>query len=218
MNESRFKTEFGVFFRGLEGLKPLFDGLVVHWWEAAKLRIKILVVDYCKRRARLERQLEGLHSCLNYGGRENLEVVDIIKGQLREHSEAKARAHLMRSRHEWLETNERCTASLFGSSKVYKAKQVFRGILNKQGVVVREPGAMLSMATEHYKGLFKGREVSEEVGEEFILNYILNGFLEREVREGACSIRFEHRVLQCLRERCASLNFVQRKKNKKRES
>ena len=185
LQESRFKTEFGVFFRGLEGLKPLFDGLV-QWWEAAKLRIKFFVSDFCKRRARqekrkmvfLQRQLEGLHSCLNYGGRENLEVIDLIKGQLREHSEVKARAHLIRSRHEWLETNEKCTASFFGSSKVYKAKQVFRGILNKQGVIVREPGAMLSVATEHYEGLFKGREVSEEVGEEFL------SFLSSRVPEG----------------------------------
>ena len=135
LKERDFHLEFLNFFKGMEGLKVLCEGLV-EWWEAVKCRIRIFIIRYCKNRAReakrglnyIQKQLEISHARLNYGGMPHLNEIELIKGELRDLNERRARAHIMRSRHEWLENNEKCTASFFSTAKIDKIKQVFTGL------------------------------------------------------------------------------------------
>ena len=118
----------------MEGLKVLCEGLV-EWWEAVQFRIRTFIIRYCKNRAReakrglnyIQKQLEISHAILNYGGMPHLNEMELIKGELRDLNERRARAHIMRSRHEWLENNEKCTASFFSTAKIYKNKTSIYG-------------------------------------------------------------------------------------------
>ncbi|KAJ3591796.1 hypothetical protein NHX12_006928, partial [Muraenolepis orangiensis] len=128
-----------------EDLFKLCTG-VMEWWEVAKERMKGFCIGYSKRKARgarskllrLQRLLELEHARGNHGGTVNQRACDSLKTQLRKVAEGRARAYLLRSRREFLERNETCSAAFFGSIRTDRTKQVVTGVRDRQGRIVTE--------------------------------------------------------------------------------
>ncbi len=175
LEENLFKKNFVLFFKGLLGLRPMCPG-VIEWWEVAKERIKCFCLNYCKRKARLakrevlrlQRRLELEYAKRNSGGTVNQRACDSLKAQLREVFESRARAYLVRSRRDFLEKYETCSAGFFGSVRADRRKQVVTGIRDKQGRVVSEADEMVRAATDHYRTTFMEKEVDVRGGEVFL--------------------------------------------------
>ncbi|KAF3859139.1 hypothetical protein F7725_021538 [Dissostichus mawsoni] len=150
---------------GVLGLKPLCQG-ILEWWEVAKDRIKTFCLGYCKMKARrskrevsqLQRLLEREYAKGNCGATINQNVCDSLKARLRHVAEGKARAFLARSRAEFIEQSETCSAAFFSSVRAKKARQVVTGIRDSQGIVVTEDGQMVRVATDHFRDSFKEKE------------------------------------------------------------
>lgn len=65
LEERAFVNVFSVFFRGLEGLRPMCGG-VLEWWEVVKVRIRVFIIGFCKRKGREERrEVEQLQRLLD---------------------------------------------------------------------------------------------------------------------------------------------------------
>ncbi|KAJ4918326.1 hypothetical protein JOQ06_007900 [Pogonophryne albipinna] len=165
---------------GVLGLKPLCQG-ILEWWEVAKDRIKTFCLGYCKRKARqskrevfhLQRLLEREYAKGNCGSTINQDVCDSLKARLRHVSEGKARAFLARSRSEFIEQSETCSAAFFSSVREKKARQVVTGFRDSQGIVVTEECQVVRVATDHFRDSFKEKDVGR--GDDFL------ELLERQV-------------------------------------
>ncbi|KAJ4931274.1 hypothetical protein JOQ06_025571 [Pogonophryne albipinna] len=166
--------------QGVLGLKPLCQG-ILEWWEVAKDRIKTFCLGYCKRKARqskrevshLQRLLEREYAKGNCGSTINQDVCDSLKAMLRHVSEGKARAFLARSRSEFIEQSETCSAAFFSSVREKKARQVVTGFRDSQGIVVTEECQVVRVATDHFRDSFKEKDVGR--GDDFL------ELLERQV-------------------------------------
>ncbi|KAJ4940205.1 hypothetical protein JOQ06_026514, partial [Pogonophryne albipinna] len=166
--------------QGVLGLKPLCQG-ILEWWEVAKDRIKTFCLGYCKRKARqskremshLQRLLEREYAKGNCGSTINQDVCDSLKARLRHVSEGKARAFLARSRSEFIEQSETCSAAFFSSVREKKARQVVTGFRDSQGIVVTEECQVVRVATDHFRDSFKEKDVGR--GDDFL------ELLERQV-------------------------------------
>ncbi|KAF3859140.1 hypothetical protein F7725_021539 [Dissostichus mawsoni] len=173
LEERFFNQQFPLFFKGVLGLKPLCQG-ILEWWEVAKDRIKTFCLGYCKMKARrskrevsqLQRLLEREYAKGNCGATINQNVCDSLKARLRHVAEGKARAFLARSRAEFIEQSETCSAAFFSSVRAKKARQVVTGIRDSQGIVVTEDGQMVRVATDHFRDSFKEKEVGR--GDDFL--------------------------------------------------
>jgi len=173
LEEKFFNQQFPLFFKGVLGLKPLCQG-ILEWWEVAKDRIKTFCLGYCKRKARrskremshLQRLLEREYAKGNCGSTINENVCDSLKARLRHVSEGKARAFLARSRSEFIEQSETCSAAFFSSVRAKKARQVVTGFRDSQGIVVTEEGQVVRVATDHFRDSFKEKDVGR--GDDFL--------------------------------------------------
>lgn len=175
LDEDLFKQQFLGFFKGLLGLRPMCPQ-VIEWWEVAKERIKFFCLSYCKRKVRLakrevfrlQRLLELEHARGNCGGTVNQRACDSLKAQLRDIFESRARAYLLRSRREFLEKSETCSAFFFSSIRADREKQVVTGVRDKQGRVVSEAGEMVRVATDHFHTCFMEKEIDVGGGDVFL--------------------------------------------------
>lgn len=170
-----FNVSFTSLWCGLRGTRSMYDS-VVDWWEVTKEKIREFIIRYCRKRAQRKRRemscpqrfLELEYAIGNYGGIVNQQACDLYKAQLREAYDSRARAYLERSRLEFLEKNETCSAAFFNSVRVAKGKQVFYGIRDGQGSVVTGAEEMVRVATDHFKSVFKLQEVDVGGGEVFL--------------------------------------------------
>ncbi|CAB1319734.1 unnamed protein product, partial [Coregonus sp. 'balchen'] len=117
LDEQAFVNGFVDFFRGLEGLRSMCEG-VLEWWEIAKVRIRVFILGYCKRKKREERrEVDHIQRLLeleleagNLGGSVDWERSSALKAQLREVHEQKACAFLECAHSGFLEHDETCSA------------------------------------------------------------------------------------------------------------
>ena len=182
LEQDEFAASFVVFFRGLVGIRSLYPG-VMEWWEVVKERIREFTVRYCRRKARearrevlrLQRLLELEYAIGNDGGTVDQRACDSLKAELREVYERRARGYLMRTRHDFLEKDETCSAAFFSSVRAAKVKHVLTGIRDEQGRVVTGVEEMVQVATRHYRSFFVEREVDVGGGE------VMLDFLTRRV-------------------------------------
>ncbi|CAB1343287.1 unnamed protein product [Coregonus sp. 'balchen'] len=131
LDEQASINGFVDFFRGLEGLRSMCEG-VLEWWEIAKVRIRTFIIGYCKRKKRKERRevdhiqrLQELElEAGNLGGSVDWERSSALKVQLREVHERKARAFLERAHSGFLEHDETCSAVFFKSVRGRQSRKV----------------------------------------------------------------------------------------------
>ncbi|CAB1340743.1 unnamed protein product [Coregonus sp. 'balchen'] len=140
LDEQAFVNGFVDFFRGLEGLGSMCEG-VLEWWEIAK------------RKKREERLLELELEAGNLGG---------------EVHERKARAFLEHAHSGFLEHDETCSAVFFKSVRGRQSRKVMYGVREENGRVVRETEEMVKVTTEHFQGFFQERAVDVEQGNVFL--------------------------------------------------
>ena len=123
LEEGEFCKQFRVFFEGLVGLRGLYEG-VVEWWEGAKARVRTFCSRYCRRKTqrerkevmRLQRLMEVEYVAANWMAM-NQQACDGLKARLRVAYDTQARSFLWRSRDEYVEQNEKCSAGFFRSSE-----------------------------------------------------------------------------------------------------
>ncbi|CAB1323375.1 unnamed protein product, partial [Coregonus sp. 'balchen'] len=164
LDEQAFVNCFVDFFRGLQGLRSMYEG-VLEWWEIAKVRIGVFIIGYCKRKKREERrEVDHIQRLLeleleagNLGG----------SAQLREVHERKACAFLERAHSGFLEHDETCSAMFFKSVRVRQSRKVMYGVREENGRVVRETEEMVKVTAEHFRGFFQERAVDVEQGNVF---------------------------------------------------
>ena len=172
LEQDEFVASFVVFFRGLVGIRSLCPG-VIEWWEVAKERIREFTVRYCRRKARearrevsrLQRLLELEYAVGNESGTVDQQACDSLKAELREVYECRARGYLMRTRHDFLEKDETCSAAFFSSVRAARVKHVLTGIRDEQGRVVTGVDEMVRVASHHYRSFFVEREIDVGGGE-----------------------------------------------------
>ncbi|CAB1347092.1 unnamed protein product [Coregonus sp. 'balchen'] len=156
LDEQAFINGFVDFFRGLEGLRSMCEG-VLEWWEIAKVRIRVFIIGYCKRKKREERrEVNHIQRLLeleagNLGGSVDWERSSALKAQLREVHERKACAFLER-------------AHIRGR----QSRKVMYGVREENGRVVRETEEIVKVTTEHFQGFFQERAVDVEQGNVFL--------------------------------------------------
>ena len=120
LEEQAFVEAFFCFFRRLDGLRSMCEG-VLEWWDLVKVRIRAFIIGYCRRKKREERRevdriqrlIELEYEAGNLGGSIDWERFSALKAQLRELQERKARAFLERAHSGFLEHNETCSAMFF---------------------------------------------------------------------------------------------------------
>ncbi|KAJ4923532.1 hypothetical protein JOQ06_021598 [Pogonophryne albipinna] len=100
-------------------------------------------------------------------------ILEWWEARLRHVSEGKARAFLARSRSEFIEQSETCSAAFFSSVREKKARQVVTGFRDSQGIVVTEECQVVRVATDHFRDSFKEKDVGR--GDDFL------ELLERQV-------------------------------------
>ncbi|CAB1348842.1 unnamed protein product [Coregonus sp. 'balchen'] len=175
LDEQAFVNCFVDFFRGLEGLRSMCEG-VLEWWEIAKVRIRVFIIGYCKKKKREERtEVDHIQRLLeleleagNLGGSVDWERSSALKAQLRELHEQKARAFLERAHSGFLEHDETCSAVFFKSVRGRQSRKVMYGVSEENGRVVRETEEMVKVTTEHFRGFFQERAVDVEQGNVFL--------------------------------------------------
>lgn len=175
LEEERFRQQFRWLFGGLEGLRPMCKD-VLEWWEVAKERMKEFCLGYCKRKARaerregarLQRRLETEYAKGNTGGEVNQRVCDALRARLREVSERRARAYLVRARDRYIESGEKVSAAFFGAVREGRTRQVLSGVRDTGGELVTDVAGMIGVATEHYRGEYRREEVDTAGGEAYL--------------------------------------------------
>ncbi|CAB1332955.1 unnamed protein product [Coregonus sp. 'balchen'] len=194
LDEQAFVNGFVDFFRGLEGLRSMCEG-VLEWWEIAKVRIRVFIIGYCKRKKREERsEVDHIQRLLELeleagklggsvdwerssalkleagqlGGSVDWERSSALKAQLREVHERKARPFLERAHSGFLEHDETCSAVFFKSVRGRQSRKVMYGVREENGRVVRETEEMVKVTTEHFRGFFQERAVDVEQGNVFL--------------------------------------------------
>ncbi|CAB1325345.1 unnamed protein product [Coregonus sp. 'balchen'] len=166
-----FVNAFVDFFRRLEGLRSMCEG-VLEWWEIVKVRMRVFIIGQWKKKKREEkREVDHIQRLLeleleagNLGGSADWERSAALKAQLREVHEWKARAFLMRARSGFIEHDETCSAGFFKSVRERQSRKVMYGVREESGRVVRETEEMVKMTTEHFQGFFQERAVDVEQG------------------------------------------------------
>ncbi|CAB1330918.1 unnamed protein product [Coregonus sp. 'balchen'] len=142
---------------GLEGIRSICEG-VLEWWEIGKVRIRVFIIGYCKRKKREERrEVDHIKRLLNLeleagnlGGSVDWERSSALKAQFREVHERKARAFLERAHSGFLEHDETCSAVFFKSVRGRQSRKVMYGVREENGRVLRETEEMVKVTTEHF--------------------------------------------------------------------
>uniref|UniRef100_A0A8K9V1F6 Reverse transcriptase domain-containing protein n=1 Tax=Oncorhynchus mykiss TaxID=8022 RepID=A0A8K9V1F6_ONCMY len=175
LEEQAFVDAFFCFFRRLDGLRSMCEG-VLEWWDLVKGRIRAFIIGYCRRKKREERRevdriqrlIELEYEAGNLGGSIDWERFAALKAQLRELQEQKARAFLERAHSGFLEHNETCSAMFFKSVRARQSRKVMKGVREENGSIVSKPEEMVRVTTDHFQGLFKEREIDVEQGNVFL--------------------------------------------------
>lgn len=198
LRDEDFNSTVCTFWESWKLQKSSFPSLAV-WWDAGKNRLKHLVRQYSKRKARLRRsKVQSLENTLFHLRRRQTSGEDVT-GFIKEtkidleleyaHAAAGAK---VRSREKWAEEGETSSSFFLRQEKSRARRKLFTGIRNAAGRVVCSVTAMLHVWCAFYIQLFSATLLNVKEQNFFLkaLNFSLSdsdsGLCEGVVTEEEC--------------------------------
>ena len=148
-------------------LKPLFHNHV-YWWESLKIRIKLLIRTFSKKkRERENAEKDTLVQSLNQKHRSGLNTEDEmlsfmeIKSKLKELNVKRAKSLIIRAREQDIKEDEKMSSYFFRKVKENLNQRNFIGLYDTQGTVKSDNKDMKDVVYMYYSDLYSKEPMCE---------------------------------------------------------